>query len=162
MKFLHSVNVLPAEQKQRAPSLLNTHAFAYTPASVECVRRRVLHVIVGEMEWKTGLGFGVQVAGFRVTRSRSRWRLVLPRCFLPHQPRSRRGDGGGWTRLERVRWGGHLKQRVSTTPCPTGSPQQEAVTQPIAPTLLPSRPEPQPDPTAVSFTTLNHGYPSEP
>lgn len=50
MKFLLSMYVLPGESKQRAPSLLNTYAFTYTPASVERVSRHVLHVIVGEME----------------------------------------------------------------------------------------------------------------
>lgn len=111
MKFLLSMYVLPGEQKQRAPSLLNTHAQAHahthlhTPLPLERVSRHVLHVIVGEMEWKTGLGLWVQVAGFRVTRSRSQRRLVLPWCFLPHRLGAGDGDGGGgWMEHERGRW----------------------------------------------------------
>lgn len=92
------------ESRSRAPSL-STHTpiflFTYKPASVEHVSRHVLHVIVGEMELNTGLGLRVQIAGFRVTRSRSQWRLVLPRCFLPLGLRARDGDGD-WKSVHRA------------------------------------------------------------
>lgn len=59
MKFLLNMYALLGEQNQRAPSLLNTYAFTYAPAAVERVSRHVLHVIVREMECKTGLGLWV-------------------------------------------------------------------------------------------------------
>lgn len=64
------------------------------------------------------------------------------------------GWGGGWSlRGEGKRT---FKANGQDTPCPTGSSWPEAVTQPDAPTLLPSGPEPQPEPAVVCFTTLNH------
>lgn len=49
-----------------------------------------------------------------------------------------------------------LEAKDWDTTCPTRSLWQEALAQPTAPTLLLLSPEPQPDPTAVCFTTLNH------
>lgn len=112
------------ESRSRAPSL-SAHTpiflFTYKPASVEHGSRHVLHVIVGEMEWNTGLGLRVQIAGFRVTRSRSQWRLVLPRCFLALWPWARDGDwesvARGWERKVRDR----SKPWATMHPAPKGS-----------------------------------------
>lgn len=152
------------ESRSRAPSL-SAHTpiflFTYKPASVEHGSRHVLHVIVGEMEWNTGLGLRVQIAGFRVTRSRSQWRLVLPRCFLALWPWARDGNwesvARGWERKVRDR----SKPWATMHPAPK-DPGQAASAQPTAPTFLGLGHEPEPDPTVVCFTTLNHSWPSSP
>lgn len=50
------------------------------------------------------------------------------------------GWGDGWSLREEG--GRPFKAKGHDTPCPTESPRQEALTQPTAPTLLPSGPEP--------------------
>lgn len=58
----------------------NTHAFTSTLASVECVRRRVLHVIVGEMEWKNRSGIWGSSCGFQSDKIQKPTVLVCTPC----------------------------------------------------------------------------------
>lgn len=152
MKFLLGMYVLPEGPISLKHTATCTHTFTCTPASVESVSRHVLHVIVGEMEWKTGPGVVGSGCGFQSDEIQKPAALGIT-LVLPAPLAWGRGwglGGGAWER----KVGGHLEPRAMIHPAPQDPP---SATQPTAPTLLPPGPEPQPDPTVVCFTTLNHG-----
>lgn len=163
IQFLLSVHVLLGEQKQRAPSLLNTHlqAFAHThlrtllpllnvEADMYCLW------LLGKWSEKQvwGCGFRLRVSEWRDPEASGVW--YYPAASCPIGLGQGMGMGGGGDGLSLREEGGRpFKAKSHGTPWPKGSLRQESFTQPTAPTVLPSGPEPQPDPTVVCFTTLN-------
>lgn len=153
MKSLLSVQVLSGEKKQRAPSPLHSHAahiYIYP-----CLCSTCKQTCIACDCWGNGVknrsGVAGSGCGFRSDEIQKPAAFgitpVLP-VPLAWRPGGKRGSGGKW-------------MESYNAPCPTGS---SASTQPAAPTLhiLPVGPEPQPDPTAVCFTTLNHSWPKNP
>lgn len=125
-------------------AVVQTHAFTSTPVSAEYIRT---HLLYERNEVKITAGAPDSGCGLQSDE------IQKPTAPSPLVCGCR--DMGRWGG-ETERTGGHWKLRATRQPAPRDPWQVAVAAQPAAPTLLPLSLEPQPDPAAVCFTTLNH------